>query len=62
MNTEPGSHEDVLCGKQAILEFGRAAVALGGCPLAEHGVGRKPGEAGCCGSSTATTASLRCVQ
>ena len=27
-------------GKEAILEFGREAARLGGCPLAEHGVGR----------------------
>jgi D-lactate dehydrogenase (cytochrome) len=39
-NVIPRSHDDVLRGKEAILEFGRAAVALGGCPLAEHGVGR----------------------
>ena len=41
-NVIPRSHDDVLRGKEAILEFGRAAVALGGCPLAEHGVGRNP--------------------
>ena len=39
-NVIPRSYRDVLLGKEAILEFGRAAVALGGCPLAEHGVGR----------------------
>jgi D-lactate dehydrogenase (cytochrome) len=39
-NVIPRSHQDVVSGKEAILEFGRAAVALGGCPLAEHGVGR----------------------
>jgi D-lactate dehydrogenase (cytochrome) len=39
-NVIPRSHQDVISGKEAILEFGRAAVALGGCPLAEHGVGR----------------------
>ena len=41
-NVIPRSHDEVLRGKEAILEFGRAAVALGGCPLAEHGVGRNP--------------------
>jgi len=41
-NVIPRSHDDVVRGKEAILEFGRAAVALGGCPLAEHGVGRNP--------------------
>lgn len=41
-NVIPRSYDDVQRGKEAILEFGRAAVALGGCPLAEHGVGRNP--------------------
>jgi len=41
-NALPRSYEDVLAAKQAILEFGREAVRLGGCPLAEHGVGRNP--------------------
>ena len=39
-NVIPRSYEDVERGKEAILEFGRAAARLGGCPLAEHGVGR----------------------
>jgi D-lactate dehydrogenase (cytochrome) len=39
-NVIPHSYDDVLRGKEAILEFGRAAVGLAGCPLAEHGVGR----------------------
>ena len=34
--------EDVESGKLAILAFGRAAIRLGGSPLAEHGVGRNP--------------------
>ena len=41
-NVIPRSYEDVERGKEAILEFGRASAALGGCPLAEHGVGRNP--------------------
>jgi D-lactate dehydrogenase (cytochrome) len=41
-NVIPRSYEDVELGKEAILEFGRATAALGGCPLAEHGVGRNP--------------------
>jgi D-lactate dehydrogenase (cytochrome) len=41
-NVLPSSFADVTAGKAAILEFGRAAVRLGGCPLAEHGVGRSP--------------------
>jgi D-lactate dehydrogenase (cytochrome) len=39
-NVLPRSYEDVVAGKEAILEFGREVARLGGCPLAEHGVGR----------------------
>jgi D-lactate dehydrogenase (cytochrome) len=41
-NVLPRSFDDVVAGKAAILEFGREAARLGGCPLAEHGVGRNP--------------------
>jgi hypothetical protein len=42
-NVIPHSYEDVVRGKEAILEFGREVLRrLGGCPLAEHGVGRNP--------------------
>lgn len=41
-NVIPRSYADVEAGKEAILEFGRDAARLGGCPLAEHGVGRHP--------------------
>jgi D-lactate dehydrogenase (cytochrome) len=41
-NVVPRTHDDVVRGKQAILEFGREVARLGGCPLAEHGVGRNP--------------------
>jgi len=41
-NILPRSYADVEDGKAAILEFGREAARLGGCPLAEHGVGRHP--------------------
>ncbi len=41
-NVLPRSYEDVEAGKAAILEFGEAVARLGGCPLAEHGVGRHP--------------------
>ncbi|HEY0872802.1 MAG TPA: FAD-binding oxidoreductase [Vicinamibacterales bacterium] len=41
-NVIPRSFEDVEKGYDAILEFGREAARLGGCPLAEHGVGRSP--------------------
>ena len=36
------SYDDVVKGKEAMLEFGRHVARLGGCPLAEHGVGRTP--------------------
>jgi D-lactate dehydrogenase (cytochrome) len=39
-NVIPRSYADVERGKEAILAFGRDVVRLGGCPLAEHGVGR----------------------
>jgi D-lactate dehydrogenase (cytochrome) len=41
-NVLPRSYDDVVRGKAAILEFGEAVARLGGCPLAEHGVGRNP--------------------
>jgi D-lactate dehydrogenase (cytochrome) len=36
------SYDDVVKGKDAMVEFGRHVARLGGCPLAEHGVGRNP--------------------
>lgn len=39
-NVIPRSYEDVVAGREAILEFGHEVVKLGGSPLAEHGVGR----------------------
>lgn len=39
-NVVPRSDAEVDRGRAAILEIARATVALGGCPLAEHGVGR----------------------
>ena len=41
-NVLPRSYEDVERGKEAILFFGKEVARLGGCPLAEHGVGRSP--------------------
>ena len=41
-NVIPRSYADVEAGKAAIVEFAREAARLGGCPLAEHGVGRHP--------------------
>ena len=39
-NVVPRSLADVEAGKEAVLAMGRAAIELGGAPLAEHGVGR----------------------
>lgn len=39
-NAIPMSADDVEAGQQAILEFGTAVIAMGGCPMSEHGVGR----------------------
>ena len=39
-NVIPRSFADVERGREAILAFGREVARLGGCPLAEHGVGR----------------------
>jgi D-lactate dehydrogenase (cytochrome) len=41
-NVIPKSADDVAKGREAILELGDAVIAMGGCPLAEHGVGRNP--------------------
>ena len=41
-NVIPRNFRDVEAGQEAILECGRAIIDLGGCPLAEHGVGRNP--------------------
>jgi D-lactate dehydrogenase (cytochrome) len=39
-NLIPRSLEDVRRGREAILEIARGVIAMGGSPLAEHGVGR----------------------
>jgi len=39
-NVVPQNFDDVRRGREAILEIARAVVAMGGAPLAEHGVGR----------------------
>jgi D-lactate dehydrogenase (cytochrome) len=41
-NVIPRSAADVEKGKAAILALGTAVIEMGGCPLAEHGVGRNP--------------------
>jgi D-lactate dehydrogenase (cytochrome) len=41
-NVIPRSADDVRKGREAILQLGASVIAMGGCPLAEHGVGRNP--------------------
>jgi len=41
-NLLPRSLHDLHLAQQLILEAGKAVISLGGCPLAEHGVGRNP--------------------
>jgi D-lactate dehydrogenase (cytochrome) len=39
-NLIPKTMQDVLRGREAILEIASGAIGMGGAPLAEHGVGR----------------------
>jgi len=39
-NILPRNFAEMGAGREAVLAFGRAAIGLGGSPLAEHGVGR----------------------
>lgn len=41
-NALPRDEREVEAAEQALLELADRAVALGGCPLSEHGVGRNP--------------------
>ncbi len=41
-NLIPRAAEDLDKGREAILALGEAVIAMGGSPLAEHGVGRNP--------------------
>lgn len=41
-NAIPRSAAEVAAAEEAIFEFGREVIRLGGCPLSEHGVGRNP--------------------
>jgi D-lactate dehydrogenase (cytochrome) len=41
-NVIPRSYEDVELGRRMLLELARQVIVMGGCPLAEHGVGRNP--------------------
>jgi D-lactate dehydrogenase (cytochrome) len=38
----PRTADDVARGRDAILALGAEVIGMGGCPLAEHGVGRNP--------------------
>lgn len=39
-NLVPHTYEDVKAAQEIVLSCGNAVTSLGGCPLAEHGVGR----------------------
>jgi D-lactate dehydrogenase (cytochrome) len=39
-NMIPASAAEARSAREALLELGEAAIALGGCPMSEHGVGR----------------------
>ncbi len=39
-NLVPHAYEDIKAAQEVVLFCGRAVTKLGGCPLAEHGVGR----------------------
>jgi len=41
-NLIPHAPEDIPLAKEVVVEVGQAVIRLGGCPLAEHGVGRNP--------------------
>lgn len=41
-NVVPRSYRDIEEAKAIMLELGREVIAMGGSPLAEHGVGRSP--------------------
>ena len=41
-NVIPRNADDVTKGRDAILALGASVIAMGGSPLAEHGVGRNP--------------------
>jgi D-lactate dehydrogenase (cytochrome) len=41
-NAIPRSGADVGAGEEAVAEIGEAVLAMGGCPMSEHGVGRDP--------------------
>ena len=61
-NAIPRSYDELIAGKEAILEFGRHVVRLGGSPLAEHGVAGIPSSNSCCASCTDLRQSTRCAR
>jgi len=42
VNVIPRGMDDVMAGREALLEISKQVIARGGSPLAEHGVGRSP--------------------
>jgi D-lactate dehydrogenase (cytochrome) len=41
-NVIPHGYDDVVRGRDVLIALARQVIAMGGCPLAEHGVGRHP--------------------
>jgi len=41
-NAIPRTDDEADRGHEAVLEIGEAVLAMGGCPMSEHGVGRDP--------------------
>jgi D-lactate dehydrogenase (cytochrome) len=41
-NVIPHTYDDVVRGREMLISLARQVIAMGGCPLAEHGVGRNP--------------------
>jgi D-lactate dehydrogenase (cytochrome) len=41
-NIIPRSYDDMQSGRAMLVELARLVIDMGGCPLAEHGVGRNP--------------------
>jgi D-lactate dehydrogenase (cytochrome) len=41
-NVIPLTHDELTRGREVLVELARMVIAMGGCPLAEHGVGRNP--------------------
>jgi D-lactate dehydrogenase (cytochrome) len=39
-NVIPRTHDEMMRGREAIFDIARSVIAMGGAPLAEHGVGR----------------------